>query len=352
MQKYECQVCGAELHWDPNAGSLKCRYCDTEYQPSDFEDKTTEEGAEDTSAAVDKQYTSHADTSSDMLVYKCDECGAEVVASDSTMQTVCPYCGRAISITDKTAGNFRPEKLIPFAVDRAKATELLTKYTKASILTPKLFKDEHTIEKTQGLFVPFYLHSFKSKGRANIEGKNSTSHRRGDDKVTTHKVYEVNLEAQGDFQDIPTDASSKLDNALMDALEPYSYDKVQDFNPAFMAGFFAEQPDESVEITNTRAETRAKEAMDKLMLDEAGAFEEKHILTSNYKFGAKTNKYAMLPVWLMHVDWGGKKYTYAVNGETGEVVGKLPISKGTLAAILGGAFAAIQLVAGIVMIFV
>ena len=87
MQKYECKVCGAELHWDPNAGALKCKYCDSEFQPSDFEDKTVEAKTTDTKE-LDKDYTNAGSSlGDDMVVYKCEECGAEVVASKTTMAT-------------------------------------------------------------------------------------------------------------------------------------------------------------------------------------------------------------------------------------------------------------------------
>ena len=352
MQKYECKVCGAELHWDPNAGCLKCKFCDSEFQPSDFEDKTLESGAEKKSKAVDKRYTNSGQNIADsMLVYKCDECGAEVVASDTTMATICPYCGRAISVTDKSAGNFRPERLIPFAVDKKKAIELFTKYTKSSILVPKAFQDEHTIEKTQGLFVPFFLHSVDLRSKAEIHGEHSHSHRSGDDKITETKIYEIDMRADGKFTDIPTDASTELDNGLMDALEPFSYDKVQPFNPAYMAGYLAEQPDEKANETKQRAIHRAEEAMEHKMVEEAGNYSNKRVTSSNHSKSNYSNSYAMLPVWLMNVDYAGTKHTFAINGETGKAVGKLPISIPKTLGAFTIPFFSSQLILGILMLF-
>ena len=44
MQKYNCKECGAELYWDAVSSCLKCEYCESSYQPSDFEDLTIQEG--------------------------------------------------------------------------------------------------------------------------------------------------------------------------------------------------------------------------------------------------------------------------------------------------------------------
>ena len=39
-------------------------------------------------------------------------------------------------------------------------------------------------------------------------------------------------------------------------------------------------------------------------------------------------EYALLPVWLLHVKWQNKLYTFAMNGQTGKFVGDLPSDKG------------------------
>ena len=39
-------------------------------------------------------------------------------------------------------------------------------------------------------------------------------------------------------------------------------------------------------------------------------------------------KYALYPVWILNTDWKGKKYTFAMNGQTGKLVGDLPMDKG------------------------
>ena len=39
-------------------------------------------------------------------------------------------------------------------------------------------------------------------------------------------------------------------------------------------------------------------------------------------------RYVLLPVYLLNYEYQGKIYRLAVNGQTGKVVGQLPISKG------------------------
>jgi hypothetical protein len=41
-----------------------------------------------------------------------------------------------------------------------------------------------------------------------------------------------------------------------------------------------------------------------------------------------TSKYALLPVWILNTTWKGQKYTFAMNGQTGKLVGDLPMDDG------------------------
>ena len=39
-----------------------------------------------------------------------------------------------------------------------------------------------------------------------------------------------------------------------------------------------------------------------------------------------TDEYVMLPVWLLYTSYHGKDYLFAMNGQTGKMVGDLPLS--------------------------
>jgi hypothetical protein len=39
-------------------------------------------------------------------------------------------------------------------------------------------------------------------------------------------------------------------------------------------------------------------------------------------------KYALYPVWMLSATYKGKPYTFAMNGQTGKLVGDLPMDKG------------------------
>ncbi|MBR2036351.1 MAG: hypothetical protein IKJ16_07365 [Agathobacter sp.] len=340
MQNYNCKHCGAVLYWEPNAGCLKCNFCENIYQISDFEDQTVLED-EVKEESLDENYVAQ-EVTEDMVVYECKTCAGEVVVLNTTMATICPYCGEAISITSKSVGEFRPELLIPFTRDKKEIMETYKGYVSKSLLTPKEFKEQHTIEKIQGLFVPFYLHTMTNRARNGFQGEIVSSSRIGNDKVMTHRLYDLSLDARGTYKRIPTDASKRIDNALMDSVEPFQYEALEQYNPAYMAGFMAEQVDDSKEDMKTRACDRCSEAMQEKARNSFSKYQSLSEAGSSNFYEDYESEYVMLPVWMLHVGHKDKKYTFAVNGQSGKVVGHLPIDKAKLAGIGVGAFVGIE----------
>ena len=59
-------------------------------------------------------------------------------------------------------------------------------------------------------------------------------------------------------------------------------------------------------------------------------------------------KYALYPVWILNTTYEGKRYIFALNGQTGKTVGDLPVSKGAYwknFALVGGLAAVLAFLA-------
>lgn len=351
MKKYSCKNCNAELYWDAKSKSLKCEYCGSEFQPTDFE-KSQEDNISQIADKVDKNTTATDESNSlELVMYKCTECGAEIITAKSTIATTCAYCGRAIALTDKLVGNFKPDYVIPFTISEKKAKAIYKKYCKSTFLTPRHFKKENEIKKIKGIYVPFWLHSFQNNANAVLLCENTSTKRDGDDKVIIKHKYSVNMSTIGNFDKIPTDGLKNLNNSLMDAIEPFDYSHMEKFNPAYMAGYYAEEYNETDDETKKRAFTRAETAMKQEIINNAGNYEKKAISLYNDKILKYKSDYIMLPVWLFNTEYKGKKYTFAINGDTGKIAGKLPISISKIFISSFITFIASQIIAFIIRIF-
>ena len=324
MLKYSCKNCDAELYWDSESNSLKCDYCGNSYLPKDFADATHQtvkaEEADKTDAVTDDS------EGLEYVKYQCTNCGAEVVTAKGTIATTCAYCGRALSITDKMINNFKPSVVIPFRIGKSKATKIYEQYCKSSWLTPKEFMDPENIKKIKGIYAPFWLHSFTENSTTILYCEKVRSYRRGNDKVTTTKQYHVSIDATSKFDHIPADALSKLDNTLMQSIEPFNYKHLKKFDPAYLAGFYAEEFNEDPETTFVAAHERAVKAIKDCCEGSVCGYSNKRIINYDGQYSNRKASYAMLPVWLINVEYKGNKYTFAINGDTGDIAGQIPMS--------------------------
>ena len=65
-------------------------------------------------------------------------------------------------------------------------------------------------------------------------------------------------------------------------------------------------------------------------------YSELHPLAENINVNVKKAHYALLPVWMLHTRWNGKDFLFAMNGQTGRLIGDLPVDKRRVAAWFAG----------------
>jgi hypothetical protein len=95
----------------------------------------------------------------------------------------------------------------------------------------------------------------------------------------------------------------------------------------------------TAEDCKPRADIRIKNTAEQMLSDQVKNYTTKNMRSSDVKQSNNSVKYALFPVWLLNTTWNGKKYTFAMNGQTGTFVGDVPYSKGKFWGILIGVFA-------------
>jgi len=260
-----------------------------------------------------------------MAVYSCKSCGGEIVGAETLGATSCPFCGTPVVMVTKFAGDLRPDMVIPFKLDRDAAIAALQKHYLNKKLLPKEFKDKRHLDEVKGVYIPFWLFDADVDAKVIYDATKERTWQSAGYKYTETSVYSVTREGGVTFNKVPIDGSEDMDDALMEAIEPFYTDKAVDFQSAYLAGFFANKYDED-------ANTCAPRANERIKLGTAHAFGQtvtgyKMVTPKNIDIRLKSTgvHYALFPVWLLSTTWQGKKYPFAMNAQTGKLIGDLPL---------------------------
>ena len=347
--EYKCPRCGGIVEFDSTLQKMKCPYCDSIYEISDFESndagldaQAADELNQSESGPAGETYSQSE--AEGLGMYKCSSCGAEIIADATTASTHCPYCGNPIVLTGRVAGEVKPDLVIPFQIDKNAAIEGLKKHLTGKKLLPKVFKDENHIDEIKAIYVPFWLFDskVKSTGEFKMERVRIWSDSRFNYTETT--VYHAHREGVMQFDRVPVDGAQKIPDDLMESLEPYDSSQAVDFKTAYLAGYFADRYDVSAADSESRALKRiANTAVDAIRGSVTG-YNTVSTLSSDVRKLSGSHKYALYPVWILNTSWNGQTYTFAMNGQTGKFVGNLPMDKGLYAKRLfaiGGVLSAV-----------
>lgn len=330
---YKCLNCGAELAWDPDKGMFSCEYCF-----SDFTEDELKAAPDQDDAEAAEEFNGETD------IYVCASCGAEIFCDHNTAATFCYYCHNPVSLKGRLVGQFKPDKIMPFKIGHEKAVELFKEKCKKKLFLPADFVSDSTIEKMTGLYVPFWVADVDVDAQATGKAVESRSVRRGDTTHVTEVTYSLERAAKMRFTGIPADGSKRIDDDVMDAVEPFDYNDLRDFDMSYLSGFFCDKYDvDKLEVLPRIKERVDKAAVDVLKNDMSGhgavTITDKRIRIIN-----TTWKYIMLPVWFMTYKYRGKVYNYAINGQTAKPAGTYPVSVGKIIVMIALIVAMITLI--------
>ena len=288
-----------------------------------------------------------------MKAYSCPSCGAELICDETTAATSCPYCGNPTVIPGQFSGMLKPDYVIPFKLGKADAITTLKKHYRGKIFLPKTFADGNHLEEIKGIYVPFWLFDGVVDGNISYQGTRSHTHTEGDEEVTITDHYRMDRAGIVPFERIPADASSKMPDEHMDSIEPFDYSELKPFSTAYLPGFLADKYDVTVEECSDRADERvAKTVRDLFYRDASAGYETCISVSENISIQRGKVHYALMPVWLLNTKWNGQDFLFAMNGQTGKMVGDLPISKGKFWLTFLGIDVVLTIIAAIIMALV
>lgn len=330
LQEYKCPCCDGAIAFDSSSQKMKCPYCGTEFDVetlASYDSELKKDTESHMEWDTDKGTEWREGETEGLRIYSCNSCGGEIVGDETMAATKCPYCGNPVVMMQQFTGVLRPDLVIPFKLDKKAAKKALLEHYKGKKLLPKVFKDENHIEEIKGIYVPVWL--FDAEADANIRYKATRIRSWSDSRYnyTETSFYSVSREGSLGFEGVPVDGSSKIDDAMMESLEPFNFSEAVDFQTAYLAGYLADKYDVDADTSINRANERIKKSTEAAFASTVNGYTSVIPVSSSVNLKKGSRKYALCPVWLLNSEWNGKKYSFAMNGQTGKLVGNLPMDK-------------------------
>ncbi|MGN0394095.1 MAG: hypothetical protein ACI4EF_01920 [Coprococcus sp.] len=358
----KCPNCGGSVVLNPETGMMECVQCKSSINDSFSDRKTDLDIAED--ILFDKEIAlefakkdravKYLKNSKDnigdneneigisdddkaaymsMNIYNCTSCGARLMINDKETSTFCAYCGQPTIVFERVSEELQPDLIIPFTVTKEVAVNLIKEKLMKGKYVPNEIKN-FKIDKLRGIYIPFWLVSTKNRTAMKLSGTRTKTTGVGSGE-SEDKPVNLFRDMECDFDRITVDATRRLNDNISRRLEPYDMRQLKPFDIGYLSGFYADKYDVPAEEAVYMAKKRSIEFMKPEIFDSCDGVNNISIRSEDNKVNITDIEYAMLPAWFITFRYKGIIYTIVVNGQTGKVVGNVPVDKARVGAAIG-----------------
>ncbi len=351
---YKCPSCAAPLTYDGRVKKMTCGSCGNE-----FDLETVREVArieQEDSQQGDMRWQTEDDSfdsqeAARTRLFSCSSCGAELFTDETTVATNCAFCGSPSVIPAQFTLETRPKEIIPFLIKKEQVEKLFHDYFKNRKLIPNLFlTSRNVIDEIRQLYVPYWLFDCEADARISYRGTTVSTHRSGNYRITTTRHFLIHRAGTLSFRKLPVDASSRLENKITESIEPFNAAQSIPFTPETLSGAQANRADVDTETCQKRANERIRVSTQDAFRQTVRGYASVVPQSSAINLEKATSTPVLYPIWHITTKKGGKSYTFAINGQTGELTCTIPWSKSKFIGRLLG-MAVIAAAAGLAAVY-
>jgi len=293
------------------------------------------------------------------VTYSCGHCGASLQFEGVRTQT-CPYCASPNFVEKPaSAGQPDPTFVVTFTGDAEVARRKLDAWLGSRTLFADSALRRAKVEDIRGVYLPAYLYSAVARteytaqiGEQYTETETYTTTENGKTVTKTRTVTRTEYRPLagrhlGYITDVIVSASGGLSNAELQAAEPFDLKQLRRFSPALVSGWIHEEFSRGAGECQRLSRGEA--------VDEVGSRLRRFMPGDSYSDLAwktivewESLEPVLVPVWVLALRYRGDKppLRVVINGQTGKVAGKVPLSWWKIAlpiVLVLGAIAAIWL---------
>ena len=332
LYNIRCPKCGTVIRYSAKDKQIVCPSCGFVYE-NDFMKDDYQKAWEEKSFSQYLREIQRFDKEQSNLVIRCVTCGAEVEFDRPVISSFCPYCGNPIVLKQEQIPRpIKPQAIVPFEITKEQAHEKYRLWAKRRWLAPQKFRLFPVSHKNlNSLYIPYW--TFDAQTITSYTAKcgtyyyvTKTYYQNGQKKTQTIRKIRwtrKNGIVYLDFDDILVRATDKL------PIYPYQYDydltKLEPFDQRLLSGYYSEaytiDLSQSFGVAKNQIHREIMQAIKQDLNCDEQVIEKYNIRYRNVTF-----KSILLPVYYSIYKFKKKEYPFVINGQTGKVYGKYPIS--------------------------
>ena len=316
----DCPNCGGTTFFNPKLQKVQCEYCKSVIEIESKE--IVKELSLDNLFLKAKPWTQ-------VQVLKCNNCGAKEISSNRSIATQCSFCGTTNIVKTNEIVGMKPDGVCPFEKNIEDAKLCAGKWIKSRFFAPRSFKKNAVAKGLHGVYSPVFSFDCQTKSSySGLLGETVTYHvRSGGKTVTRSKVVTFPIKGNYDknFDDMLVQASENISQKTLEQLTPFPTAKSVKYNQKFLTGFTANTYQKSGHEYWQDCKQLIYQDIKKNVLRK---YKHDFVYTYNQQtdyFNA-SYKYLLVPIYIGHHTHKNKVYNFFVNGCTGKVTGKTPVS--------------------------
>ena len=327
---FPCPGCNSQLHFSPNTQQLVCEHCGTKVNI----DKATNQIKEN---SLRQQLNGASDptVTVEQLVYKCNRCGSQSVFTTETPTFICSFCHyEAVNPVAYKTRIIQPSGMIPFKTDQQQAISIFKTWLGKGWLRPNDLPELSRQNGLQGIYLPFWTYDAQTHSEWSGYGgryyyvteyyTDSEGRQQSRQVQKTEWIYRTGT-YENFFDDILIGGATELPQDEYERVFPYQLEELVNFDPRYLSGWKADVYDIPVNEGYGKAESIMNEAIHDACAD-ACRIDTYRGLEVHTTYSDQTYKHILLPLWLCSYMYKNKPYNFLINGQTGAIYGKKPLS--------------------------
>ncbi|MGH7688804.1 MAG: hypothetical protein ACREN3_04290, partial [Gemmatimonadaceae bacterium] len=304
--QFPCPHCGADVTWDPAAGTQRCKNCGATIAPPastsairELDFATWAHGAPDESNLTEQ------------LVVHCARCGAETTFGPNVTAGHCAFCGAAISAEGESKKLIEPQALLPFRVPRTRSLELFGTWIRKRWFAPNALRRlaRADAQRLRGVYLPFWTYDADTitdytgeRGDDYTTTETYTASENGRTVTRTRTVVHTRWRpAEGrvadQFDDVLIAAGGAMPRAIVDRLQPWDLNDLVPFADGYLAGFESESYRVNLVAGFDLAKQVMQPTIDATIRADIGGNHQR-IGQSQTSYAGVTFKHLLLPMWV------------------------------------------------------